>query len=114
MGTGRACDEVMGFPDRHDNSKVQFDTRFLAIGTWNSSHEIGNIRLRPPVKVHVCVNRKGIPALFAHAFAFPVRLQGPTIDHELAGLAYGAFNAAKTLLNLFDAWTAHRIGSLVS
>jgi len=83
----RAGDEIKGIPHGHDDSKIQLHPAGLALRTGNAFHQIGDVGLGPLVPLHIGMDRKAIPALEAGALPFTVRLHGPAIDRELAGLA---------------------------
>lgn len=94
MGAVTTGDEIVRFPDRHDDAEVQVDSGLLAVRAGDGLQEIGKIRLRPDVELHIRVNRERVAAFLAHPFACAVRLQGSAIHHELVGLADGAAHTA--------------------
>jgi len=107
MQAGPAGDEVVGFPHRQDDPEIQVHAVFLAFRAGDGLHQIGNVRLGPLVKLHVRMHREGVAALLAHRLAFAVRLQGPAVDHEGAGFADRAANAAQAGFDMFYRWTGH-------
>ncbi len=101
MPASLAGDEVVGLPHREHDPEIQRDAGFLALGTGDGFHQIGNVRLSALVEFHVGMDRKAVEAFFADALPFAVRLDAARIDKKLTGFADGAADAAQPCRNLF-------------
>jgi hypothetical protein len=69
-----AGDEIDRISDGHSNAKVERDAAVLTARTGNFFESVRDIRLSSDIKVHICINRKIIATVHAHAPAFSIRL----------------------------------------
>ena len=96
MTASSAGHEIEGFTDGHDDAEVQIDSATLALRAGNGFQHIGQIRLRPLIKLHIRMYRKEISTFQTDALPLAIRLHTPPIDPERIRLADRAADSAQT------------------
>ena len=105
---GSTGDEIYRFTDRHGNAEIEGHASMLTAWTRDFFQAVGDIRLGPPIKIHVRIHREIISTLEADGTTLPVGLQGSTVDGEGVRLANCAAYAWQPFLNLFKRCVSHQ------
>ncbi len=100
--------EINRFSDRHGNAEIEVHASMLTAWTGDFFQAVGDIRLGPPIKIHVGIHREIISTLEADGTAFPIGLQGSSVDAEGVRLANCAAYARQPFLNLFKRCVSHQ------
>lgn len=79
----------------------------LTAWTGDFLKAIGDIRLGPQIKIHVGIHRETVSTLEADATAFPIRLQGSSVDAERVGLADCTAYAGQAFFYLLERCVSH-------
>jgi len=95
VAAGLAGHEIEGFTDGHDDAKVQLDPATLTPEAGNRFQQIGHIRLRPLIPLHIRIHRKEISTLQADTFPLAIRLHTPPINAKRIGFADRAPDSAQ-------------------
>ncbi|HET9130012.1 MAG TPA: hypothetical protein VFO86_03630, partial [Terriglobia bacterium] len=80
-------DEVKCLTDRKNNPKIERHSLLFALGAWNRLQVVGNIRLRPLVKLHIGMDRERVAAFHAACFPLAIRLHTATVNRKRIGFA---------------------------
>ena len=96
MAAGFTGDEIKGFTDREDDSKVKRHSMRLAFGTRDAVQMIRNIGLRSLIIFHIGVNRERVAAFHATRFPFAIRLHAAAVDRKGAGFANRTVDGAES------------------
>jgi hypothetical protein len=65
--------------------------------------------LRAQIELHIRVYWETVPALFAHAAPFAIRLHEAPIDPETAAFTDGTLDRGKSGFDGFDGWVWHEL-----
>ena len=74
--------KVKSLANRKDNPEIKRHALLLALGAGNAFQMVGNIRLRPLVKLHIGVDREGVAAFHAAGFPFAIGLHAAPVNRK--------------------------------